>query len=300
MSRSRSIWAIGLLVLLASCGEDTPSQPKPPGTSGSPVYHYKFLAEHIHFLGTTGKYIVWMKFEGDSSYTLRVPLLAFFYGYPDSMKFEGDVTLPHSLDSLRSILLSAEPDTSASLPTAPLLSGAWSGNPAFLSASATVPNVSQAHASVTFATASSDTSRAKHEFYLMTISSGERQPSAIDLPRAPTGWRYALWVTDSGFEPKHLFYYGSFADPTRIDDDTTAGDLPYPGGYRPPSLEDPGAQILMTLEPTWRLTARPSGPFPVNLFHLQLKRFLHYEETLPMANVTETGLPHGYFSLVKK
>jgi hypothetical protein len=289
-----------LALFVAGCGGDTASGPNPPVTSGGPVYHYKFLAEHIHFLGTSGRYIAWMKFEGDTSYSLRVPLLAFFYGYPDSMKFEGDVTLPHSIDSLRTILVSAEPDTSAIRPSSPLVSGNWSGSPAFLSASATVPGVAQSHATVTFATASSDTLRSKHEFYLMTLASGEPRPSAIDLPVSPKGWRYALWVTDSAYEPKHLFYYGSFSDPTRSDDDTTAGDLPYPGGYRPPSLEDPGSQILLTLEPTWRLAARPPAPFPVNIFHVNLKRFIHDNEALTMTNVTETGLPRGYFSLVKK
>jgi hypothetical protein len=301
MFPSRSFCALLFLLVAAGCSDSIPPVTPPPVTTVVPTYHYQFLAEHIHFLGDSGKYIAWFRYLGDSTYAQHVALLAFFYGPPDSMKFEQDVKLAKSIDSLSEILVSLEPDTAVTSPSAPLMKGGWQSGSAFLSTVPLFGDLTTSSATVTFATRSADTSRAQHEFYLMNLNGSDPVPSTINLPIAPASWHYSLWVTDSNYEPKHIFYYGSFRNPAGPDSDTSAGEYPYPGGYQPPLLSDPGAEILLSLTPDWRLAhGRPQALVPLNVLQLRLKRFLHYREAIPMTNVANSGLPHGFFLLKKK
>jgi hypothetical protein len=300
MKSSRSLLLLLLLIAVSSCGDETSSVTPPPSSGSAKAFHFSFLAEHMRALGTSGVYVAWFRYIGDSTFTQHTPMLAFFRPPPDSMKFDGDVTLVHAADSLQEILISVEPDTNAVRPSAPLMKGTLSQLSAYLTAGTIFGQLTDARATVTFATGTADTTRAQHEFYLMTLSGGIPIASAINLPVAAAGWRYDLWVTDSSYDPKHLFYYGSFADPSGPDSDTSTTDLPFPGGYRPNLLSDPGAEILLTLEPSWRLSGRPSSPLPFNVLQLPLKRFLHNGESIPMTNVAATGIPNGYFLLKKK
>lgn len=302
--RYRSLIGLWLLTsLIASCSNDTSTQPNAGGSS-SDRYFYTLNFDHLKYLPAGQSYVLWSKQSGDAGWTF-LDTLGYNVHNGDSVKYSANIHLKVDPAKIDRVLLSIEPTSKAyTVPTTQLIGGPFEAGPR--SAQLTVVDSSgvgrylQTSAAITFTTLSSDTNRAKSEFYLMTFKGGKATPSAQNLPAPKSGWTYALWVVDPNFFPPHQFYYGSFNDPNGPDSQTQPGDYPLPGGYRPSPLTDPGASILLTLEPGFGLAKSHTEPSQFVLLEASLKRFINYNESIVMDNVTQSTLPTATFALIKK
>ena len=298
-----------LLLAVAGCSSSTPPPApalQPPPSAGT--YNYDLNVMNILPLDTaSGQYVLWLRMYGDTAW-YATPLTYWTVGY-GSLDFMGTIMLSHAPDSIERAFVSIEPPTLSghSLPAHPtsiLMTGAFdsiSDSVAMSAANAGgVGNYSQAAASVIFTTKTSDTDRAKSEFYLMDFVNGVPTPSATNVPIPPRGWSYGLWVLDSNFYPMHKFFYGFFTNPDSLDSEPANAEYPFPGGYQPPPLDDPGARLEVTLEPDFAVQGNhPFGPSPLTVLWGQLRRFIDYNDTLHLNNVWSTSAAEGGLKLWK-
>lgn len=171
---------------------------------------------------------------------------------------------------------------------------------AFLSStnSSGVGDFASATATATFTTRSTDTDLAKNEFYLVRFVNGVPYASSANLPHAPAGWSYGLWVLDSSFYPIHQFFYGAFTDPDSADTHPTNTDYALPGGFNLAPLNDPGAELEVTLEPSFTVANnKPTGPSPYRILSGHLSTYIWLGDTLALQNVWPASAPQAILSV---
>jgi hypothetical protein len=297
---------VGMTVLfLASCSSTTPPiVQKPSGFDSN--FHYELPVGNIRALVASSgeQYVLWLRLRTDSGLVWDAVQLTVPYRLPnDSLKWYGNLTLHESPDSIVLAVLSIEPMVIPSTPTSKLIAGAFTGgsmNAAFLSAvdSNGIGDISNASGSVIFTTKSADTNRAKQEFYLMQLNNGVTTASVQNLPIPKAGWTYGLWVLDSNFYPMHQFFYGYFSDATGPDSEPSDNEYPFPGGFKPPMLNDPGARLEVTLEPTFAVQSNaPLAPSPMPVLWVQLQRFLDFNQSLELQNAWPASSPSGTLTI---
>ena len=296
--------AIMVVLALGGCSSSTPPQqsnPKPPPNAGT--YNFQLNVANIRALDTSsGEYVLWLRMIGDTALYPR--RLTYWTVGSDSLDFLGTIQLPHSPDSIVSVYVSIEPSTVPANPSSILMTGAFDSvtDSAFISAAnhGGAGDYSNAKASVIFTTKSPDTDQAKSEFYLMDFVHGVPTSSVSNLSIPPHGWSFGLWVLDSNFYPLHKFFYGTFTNPDSSDTNPTNSDYPFPGGYYPRPLNDPGARLEITLEPDFAIQSNhPAGPSPFTVLWVRLRQFINYNDTLNLANGWSSFAPHGILKLSK-
>jgi hypothetical protein len=286
---------------IAGCSPNsTTIEPKPSPLPAGP-YHYQFEAANLRPLDTSnGRYVLWLHILGDSS-AKSVPLIDGKYSN-GSLVFTDTIELPNNLDSILDAYVNIEPPGSVSIPSNPLIAGQFQSDSgySFLSAvnAGGIGDFSKAAGSVVFTTSSSDTNRAQQEFYLMKFVNGVPASSMSNLPIAPVGWRYGLWVVDSSFYPIHQFFYGSFTNPNGLGSDSSKAEFPFPGGYNPAPLNDPGASLKVTLEPDFSVAYnKPIGPSRIVLLSLKLRQFIYFNQSIDFQNVWSNSSPSGILKI---
>jgi hypothetical protein len=293
---------MAFMSVFAGCTSNTPPQSNskqlPVGT-----YSYQLNVANIRVLDTiSGQYVLWLRILGDTTWYAK-PLTYWTVG-SGSLDFLGTISLPHTPDSIDTALVSIEQISLPSSPTSILMTGTfYSGaDTAYMSMANAggAGNYSSATASVIFTTRSSDTNRAKSEFYLMDFIKGVPTSSASNIPVPPPGWSYGLWVLDSNFYPLHKFFYGAFTNPDSSDSSPQTDEFPFPGGFNPAPLNDPGARLEVTLEPDFAISGNhPAGPSPLTILWAQLRRFIDYNDTLNLQNAWSFSAPHGILKVSK-
>jgi hypothetical protein len=249
---------------------------------------------------TGNQYVLWVQMRGSSTWystALRSPQIL-----EDSLDFSGSITIPQTPDSIGDAYVSIEPSMIPASPTSILIAGAFNATSGSASLSTMnaggVGNFSQAQATATFTTKSGDTTRAMNEFYLMRFRNGAPEPSCANVPVAPKGWSYGLWVVDSNFLPLHQFFYGAFTNPDNSDTNPTNTDYPFPGGFNPAPLNDPGAMLEVTLEPSFVVAGNnPKGPSPLRILSGQLFTFINFNDTLALQNSWTSSAPSGILTI---
>ena len=289
-----------ILIVFSSFMAGCPSNSVQPQSNSLPSgsYYYQFEAANLRPISaTSGQYVLWLSMLGDSSTLVFIPLINSAYSN-DSLVFSGIVKLPHNSDSILSTYITVEPLNSLQLPAAPLMSGQFHSDSgySFLSTAndGDIGGYANTAGSVIFTTKSTDTNRSKSEFYLMKLVNGVPISSVSNLPTTPTGWSYGLWVLDSSFYPLHKFFYGSFTNANGPGSDSSKAEFPFPGGYNPAPLNDPGAILELTLEPDFSVAKNnPAGPSPIVILWLQLREFIYLNQTIEFKNVWNMNAPSG-------
>jgi hypothetical protein len=286
--------ATALILLLCFTGCPSTIVPQ-PGDS------YTLHVAHLRPLDSTGsQYVLWVQFSGSSSWYSTALGSGQMVG--DSLEFSGSITLPQSVNSIVDAYVSMEPPAIPSSPSSILIAGAFNGSNGSAVLTSTnaggVGNFSQAEATATFTTKSTNTNLAENEFFLMRFVNGVPEPSCANLPVAPKGWSYGLWVVDTNFYPQHRFFYGAFTNPDSSNTRPTSTDYPFPGGFYLAPLNDPGAQLEVTLEPSYAVaTNNPAGPSPVVILWGQLFSFLNLNDTLALQNSWQPSAPSGRLTI---
>jgi hypothetical protein len=297
--------AISFLVFSVFEGCRSASAPAEPSSIPTGLYNYQFEAANLQSLGDSyGQYFLWLRMIGDSTAIFSVPLTNPKQSN-DSLVFSGIIKLPHNPDSILSAVVSIESGTLPSGPTSTLMAGQFQSDSGYSFLSGTnagaAGDYSNAIGSVVFTTKSADTSRAQKEFYLMKFVNGVPISSMSNLPIAPVGWRYGLWVIDSSFYPIHKFFYGSFTNPNGPGSDSIKAEFPFPGGYNPAPLNDPGASLKVTLEPEFSVAGnKPTGPSPVTILSLELPQFIYFDQSIQFQNVWSGSAPAGILRIWKR
>ncbi|HET6401669.1 MAG TPA: hypothetical protein VFH95_09750 [Candidatus Kapabacteria bacterium] len=296
--------AIVVVFAFAGCSSSTPpvqsgqSSPLPTGT-----YNYQLNVANLRPLDTSSaRYVLWFRSLGDTAWYAK-PLTKWTVGV-NSLDFLGTIQLPHEPDSIVSAFVSIEPSAVPANPSSILMTGAFDTvtDSAFINAANAggAGDYSNAKASVTFTTKSPDTNQAKSEFYLMDFIQGIPISSVSNLPVPPQGWSFGLWVLDSNFYPLHQFFYGTFTNTDSSDVHPTNFDYPFPGGYYPRPLNDPGARLEITLEPDFAIQGNhPNAPSTLIVFWARLRQFIDYNDTLNLTNAWSSSAPHGILKLTK-
>ncbi|HZK75535.1 MAG TPA: hypothetical protein VFD13_01390 [Candidatus Kapabacteria bacterium] len=292
-----------MIYVYAGCSSSTPPQSNPKQPKSAGTFNYQLNVANIRALLTlSGQYVLWLRMLGDTAWYAQ-PLTYWTVG-SNSLDFLGTISLAHAPDSIETVFVSIEPPTVAASPTSILMTGTFDSTGDSASMSATnvggAGDYSKAKASVIFTTKSPDTNQAKSEFFLMDFIRGVPTASVSNLPIPPHGWAYGLWVLDSNFYPLHKFFYGTFTNPDSSDFNPTSTDYPFPGGYNRRPLNDPGARLEVTLEPSFAVRGNhPAGPSPLTLLWVRLRQFIDYNDTLPLANAWASSAPHGILKIFK-
>ena len=261
----------------------------PPGT-----YTYQLHATNLKWVDTTSaKYVLWVQMLGNSIWYSAVLDSANVV-----LDSPGYIALPHPPDSIASVTLSLEPSAVGTSPTSIVMTGVFNISDSSTTLRTTntggVGDFSQALATATFTTKSSNTNLADNEFYLLRFMNGVPEPSCTNLPIAPNRWSYGLWVLDTNFYPTHEFFYGAFTNSDSSDTNPMNADYPFPGGFNPAPLNDPGAQLEVTLEPSFVVAGnKPTSPSPLLILSGQLFTFLYFNDTLALQNTWSSSVPTG-------
>jgi hypothetical protein len=287
-----------LAAIFSACAAGTSDvqtpPPLPPGT-----YNYQLAAANLDSPDTSEQYVLWLEMRDTTWQAVRLTSWTRVGGV-DSLFFAGRLaTFP---DSIVRVFLSIEPATLSSTPSARIMSGAFSNvsNSAKLHSTDSngTDDYSGVGGSVLFTTKSSDTNRAKQEFYFMRDSSGVFIASLAGLPRPNPGWVYGIWAEDTNFYPKRKIFYGYFTSAVGADSKPNTAAFPFPGGYNPAPLNDPGAEIEITLDAEFLDRGNhPTGPSSMPVLWAPLKRFIHFDESLKLENVWKANAVSGSFSL---
>ncbi len=287
----RSILPSVFILILGGCSS-TVAPVAPTVNSSTGIYRYQLILPNSFVLDSTqGKFMLWVKMIGDTtSVSVLLDSSEFISG---SEKYFGNIHLDHNPDSLASAVVSWEPTLDTLAPLHVLLTGSYSSMQNLIPLSSNgvgnLSSLSNGSATATFTTRSSDTNLARNEFYLLRFVHGLPEPSAT-LPEAPPGWSYGLWAINLNFYPAHRFYYGAFTNSDSADTQPTNTDYPLPGGFNFPKLNDPGATLYVTLEPSFEVTSnRPPGPSPFVILQNRLSEFIEFNDTLPLRNVWPSG-----------
>jgi len=291
-------------IICAGCGESSTENKRPPSLpppSKDTARFFTLAVDNLRPLDTvSGQYVLWIRGPGDSA--LRLTKRLDFWTRPGGqMVFSGSI-LVGKPDSLAEVLVSIERMQTPSLPSNRLIQGTYDRSQAayILTTDSTVGDFSAARGSVLFTTASSDTNRARSEFYMMQLIGGTLTASLNNLPILPAGWHYGLWVLDSNFIPMHRFFYGLFSSAVGHDSDSSHDAFAFPGGYNPASLADPAGRIEVTLEPDVAIrNGKPVAPSPITLLYLQLQRFITLNQTIDLTNVWASSAPRGTLKFIR-
>ncbi len=297
---------VSLLLLVScfvGCKHSTPTEPPvPPPTSS---IAYVIDAQDLRTPRSNETYMLWVHRIGDTAFLKVSELVVDKYKLhgPDSIQLSGTTALTDTLTIYDEALISLERDVTAKIPGSVLLRGKSIATGVFDldPQQGAVADLRFTTGSATFVTASSDTTRVFHEFYLMDLKQPTPIASLNNLPNLGFGWHYAVWVTDSSFSPFHLFYYGAFLHPAGHDSDSANDSFPFPGGYEPPSLVNSRGKIEVTVEPDFQLPglkARGPSTFPILEAPIPSKIFM--KEVVPLTNVVARGLPGARLSLKQK
>lgn len=301
------LWLAPTLLATALVGCSASNTPPPVEAPTTPTLKYRLTVQNLRPIDTSyEQYVLWLRVkpsEGWVSISLSTGQRANTGG---ALTFSSTLQAADSTDSIDSAILSIEPLTIPQTPTSILITGAVARDTGLLSSTG-AGDFSLAAGSALFTTRSSDTNRAKNEFYLMHMAAtGTPTASITGLPRAPAGWIYGLWVLDSNFFPPHQFLYGYFSNSNGPDSNATNASYPFPGGYNPAPLTDGGARIVVTLEPITHFSApRPkrswviSVPSPIEIMSAQLRRFISFGDTIQFQNVWSASAPTGTLILSK-
>lgn len=289
---------------LAGCTSSTPTAPpsqQHPPPAGT--YTYLLTVTNIRPLDpANAQYVLWLRSLGDTAWYAK-PLKNWYVG-AGLLDFHDTISLAHAPDSIEKAFVSIEPPTIPPRPSSVLIAGAFysSADSANLnvSDSEAIGDYSKAKASVIFTTKSPDTNQAKSEFYLMDFIQGVPTSSVSNLPIPPHGWCFGLWVLDSNFYPLHQFFYGAFTNPDSSDTNPANSDYPFPGGYDPRPLNDPGGELEVTLEPDFAIQGNHrAGPSSLVVFWVRLRQFIDYNDTLNLHNVWSSTAPQGILKVSK-
>ncbi len=287
--------AVALILTVSFGGCSSTSAP----TVAKPQYQLH-IANLRPLEAANGAYVLWIRLIGDSAW-YAIPLGASSRS-GDSLDFSGTYNLSQPIDSIASAYVSIEPSSIPAKPTSMLMTGTFNARSGSALLSATNPggvgNYALAQTTVTFTTKSSDTNLAKYEFYLMRFIHGIPEASSANMPIAPMGWSYGLWVLDSNFYPIHQFFYGAFTNPDSACAAPTNADYSLPGGYNPAPLNDAGAKLEVTLEPSFGVASnKASGPSPLIILWGQLSEFIGLGDTLALQNVWSSSAPSGILTI---
>lgn len=289
-------YGCAIVLILLLCFTGCPSTVVPqPGDS------YTLHVANLPSLdSTSSQYVLWVQFSGSSTWYSAA--LGAGQTIGDSMEFSGSITLPQSPNSIAEAYVSMEPSSIPASPLSILIAGAFNGSSGsgVLTTTNTggVGNFSQAQATATFTTKSSNTTLAENEFFLMRFVNGVPEPSCTNLPDAPKGWNYGLWVVDTNFYPQHRFFYGAFTNQDSSDTHPTSTDYPFPGGFYIAPLNDPGAQLEVTLEPSLAVAGNdPKGSSPLVILSGQLFSYLNLNDTLALQNSWQASAPSGRLNI---
>jgi len=296
--------ALALPLALSSCSSTTSSNP--PNNTPKDTTHgisYTLRSRDMRPLRSNESYVLWLSLIGQNA-VQKVEVLKIDPGKlhdGDSLTFTGVLPSLDSIPNIDQLLVSVEADTSVTSPGSVILFGNRVGTGEFELTPFTQSAVAELRptsGSAVFTTLSGDTLQAKHEFYLMNLLGVVASQSLESLPNLGHGWMYAVWVTDSTFVPAHLFYYGAFLHPSGHDSDSTHDSYAYPGGFGPPSLDRTQSKIEVTIEPEFQLPSlRMRGPSTFIVLVGMVPKHVSMGTVVPLANVTERGLPSGHLSI---
>ncbi len=310
----RLSWSLVLLWLAATLaatlfGCSASNTPPPVEAPPTPALKYRLTVQNLRPIDMSyEQYVLWLRAKrvgaGPDTAWIALAQKSWQLGKAgDELIFSG--SLPPSIvaDSVDRALLSIEPLTIPSTPSSILIDVKVLRDTGILSTadSSIFGDYSLAAGSALFTTRSSDTKRARNEFYLMHMAAtGTPTTSITGLPHAPAGWIYGLWVLDSSFFPPHQFLYGYFSNSNGPDSNATNASYPFPGGYNPAPLTDGGARIVVTLEPMISFNGpKPHTPSPIEILSLQLRRFISFGDTIQFSNVWSASAPTGTLILSK-
>jgi len=304
---NRCCVSLASLLLLAlsfmGCSHSTSSNP--PETTSKGIA-YVIDAQDLRALRSNETYVFWLHRIGDTNVIKVSELVVDKYKLhgPDSLQLSGTIALSDTLTNFDEAMISVERDTTAKSPGSILLRGKAIGAGVFdldASVQGAVADLRFTSGSATFVTASSDTTRVFHEFYLMNLTQANPTASLSNLPNLGFGWHYSVWVTDSSFSPYHLFWYGAFQHPAGHDSDSTNDTFPFPGGFEPPSLLNSRGKIEVTVEPDFQLVGlRPKGPSTFPILEAAVPPKIYMREVVPLTNVVLRGLPAARLTLTPK
>ncbi len=294
--RSRNAFILIAALCVGGCSQ-TYTPPAafvlPPGT-----YTYQLHTTNLKWVDTTSaKYVLWVQMLGNASWYSAVLDSANVV-----LDSPGYIALPHPPDSIASVTVSLEPSSVGARPTSIVMTGTFNDNDSSGTLRTTnvggVGDFSQALATATFTTKSSNTNLADNEFYLLRFMNGVPEPSCTNLPLPPNGWSYGLWVVDTNFYPTHEFFYGAFTNPDSSDTNPMNADYPFPGGFNLAPLNDPGAQLDVTLEPSFAVAGnKPINPSPLLILSGQLSSFISFNDTLALQNAWTTNVPSALLTV---
>lgn len=278
-SSVKILCSVVVLIFAAGCKSTTtgPAAPVPVKSK----YTYAITTTNLAPLREGEVYSLWAEIDGAMT---RLPI-TLTQGWGDKNN-NGSLTLS-TLSKATLFVLSVDQSATAAAPEAILASGANSALSATLDQrSLGLDTLRNATGTAIFATFNSDTNEAKKAFYLMVIGPMSLVPGLNSVPTAPAGWTYSLWVTDSTFEPNHLFYYGSFNQRSGKDSRSATDAFDYPGAHGKIDLRIPTASIRVTLEPAARPeSARELQPSPYNIVSGELPRTIELNQQLELRNM---------------
>ena len=104
--------------------------------------------------------------------------------------------------------------------------------------------------------------------------------------------------------PISIRYTNSFMERSRVHSATIPfidRCLSVPWWIQPPPLNDPGAKLEVTLEPTFELqNGKLANPSPFVALYTQLQRFINFDQSLQLTNVWNTSAPSGTLTITKR
>jgi len=302
MVKKSTVFLLPLLLLLQfGCGSPSSSN---PGEEDSLHFNYALFTQNLRPLGNGRHYQLWFKYTGDDRWSSITPIKVRRLYDGDSSILGGNYTGDPFKDQLQEILVSVEPDSQQiTQPTAKLLWGTVTQDSNHATARLTGTNgigeySSEIKGNILFTTKSSDTTKAKYEFYFANKNGNDLAASLKGLPVPSPEWTYAVWVIDSNFFPMHRFMMGTFTQAEGFDSQSSQDSYPFPGGKTNVALNFPGKQVIVTIEPTFDLEKLPTvGPSPFNVLQTQLMSFISYDQEKELTNVTATGIPTADFTV---
>lgn len=291
----------GTLGLVGGCKNTATTEPG--FTEDSLRYTVALFTHHLYPLSSGRHYELWFKFDKESNWKDIGPVSVMRLYAQDSSIIGASFKSGLGQSKPSEVLISVETDTTSGMvplerqPSAKLLwgsvnAGDTSGSTAMTGVNGIGIYGKNISGKAIFTTTSSDTSQAKHEFYLAKKQGSDLVASLQNLPTTSPEWRYALWVIDSNFYPVHRFFFGTFTNGNGHDSDSANDHYPFPGGYTGAAINSAGNQILVTLEPTFDLVhLQKFGPSPFTVLKTRLMQFISYNQENDLTNVTSTGIP---------
>jgi len=303
-SRFKNLLSFFSVMLLASCSKSVIGPVVPPTESKGTSYVMD--ATDLRVARSNEFYVLWLRATGDSLFKKAAVLSLDPHKLhnDDQIQLLGSVATKDSLIVIEEAAVSVEFDTSSIRPTSILLRGTNLSVGHFdLEAfrQGAVADLRSVSGSAVFLSSTSDTNRAHHEFYLMSVSGTATKPSLSVLPNLNHGWHYAAWYTDSSYYPAHRFFYGAFLNASGHDSDSSRDGYDYPGGYEPPALAGGTGKLEITIEPDFQLPSLAKlGPSPFPFLEGSLPKYIYNGTAIVLTNVSSRGLPRANLVLTQQ